>query len=121
MATIDLTAILKGIGDDLEESLKSVVKSTALPTELRVRAINWGACVASELAKAGAAKQAGDTAAYDAALREVHLYRKAAEAIATGELMTGLAAGEVEARKRLSELVGLGASIGLKVLAAALV
>ena len=121
MATVDLPSLLHGIGEDLQASVREVTKSLALPEELRDKARVWAAAAAGELAVAAKAKLTGDGGAYDAAVRELHLYRKAVEAVATGELMVGLAAAEAEARKRLSDAFGLGLSIGLKVLAAAIV
>lgn len=121
MATIDLPSLLHGIGEDIQDSVREVAKSLALPEELREKARVWAAAAAGQLVIAAKAKLAGDGGAYDAAVRELHLYRKAVEAVATGELMMGLAAAEVEARKRLSDAFSLGLSIGVKVLAAALV
>ncbi len=121
MATIDLKAVLKDIGGDLQESVKTIVQSVALPDDLREKGIAWALRVTTELARAGAAKERGDTLTYDAAMLELSYYRKAAKAIAVAEVMVGIHATEVEARKRLSEAVDLGISIGLKVLAAAII
>lgn len=121
MATIDLPGLLKEIGDTVVADVKEVVKSEALPPELKARALQWAAGAAAELAKAGAAKATGDTAGYDAAMREVKLYGQAAQAVATGELLIGIAAAEREARKALAKVIDTGTSIGLKVLLAAIV
>lgn len=121
MATIDLPKVLEIIGDDLKESVKAVVESVNLPDDLKEKGIKWAADATVQLAKAGAAKMANDGAAYDAAMLEIGYYRKAARAIAVAEVMVGLHAAEVEGRKRLAGAIDLGISIGLKLLAAALV
>lgn len=122
MATIDLPGVLRGIGDDLEESVRAIADSaTDLPDDIRKKAKGWAIDSAAALARAGLCKANNDGAGYDAALRELSLFRSAAEAIVTAQALTGLATAQVESRKRLADAYALGVNIGLKALAAALV
>lgn len=121
MATIDLSGVLKGIGEDILESVEKVRQSADLPDDLKAKAPIWAAGAVRALADAGLALKAKDTPAYDDAIRRLHNYRTAAEAVMVGEGMTVLAAARVEASKRLAGALDLGISIGLKLLAAAIV
>lgn len=121
MASIDLKGVVETVGTEIRESVERVAADVALPADLRAKMKGWAADTERNLLKAAVAKNAGDTPGYDAAVSEVRFFGKSARAIATAEVLLGLAAAEAEARTRYSALLNLGIDIGLKVIAGALI
>lgn len=120
MANIDLGTALKGIGEQIVADVKEAAKSEMLPPELKVQALKWAAGSALALLDAGSAKAAGNQVQFDRCMREVKLYGDAAKAVATGELLIGIAVAEQEARKALSMAINTGLNIGVKLLGLAI-
>lgn len=102
------------------EALKGVREDIGLPDDLREKAEKWPAYVTQQLGLAVIAHTAGNTAGYDAAIREVQLIAQAAKTVANATLLAGLAAGERQARETLSRVTDFVIGFGLKALAAAL-
>jgi len=119
MSSIDLKSALKTIGDSVVEDVKGIIKTEMLPTHLKEKAATWALNASAELVAAAEAKVAGDTAAYEKAIREVQLYGQAARAVATAEVLIGITAAEREGRRVLARAIDTGLNIGLKVLLAA--
>lgn len=121
MATIDLGGVARELGDLVADGVKATLQSVALPADLRAKGLLWAEGVATNITLAGIAKAAGDQAGFDASMREIGFYGQAAKAVATAEVLLGLATAEVEARKALVGAVNLGISLASKILLAAIV
>lgn len=118
MLHLDFPALLENIGATVVKDAEELIKSEALPQELRDSAKQWAAIAAQEMVKAATAKAKGDMQAYSYSMRELSLLQSAVDGIVTAELMIGLSIAEREARKAVSMVLSQGISIGLKVLLA---
>lgn len=119
MAAVDLDAVLRDLREEADAAVGRILEAGTLPPEIREGAPRWAAGILSNLAAAGAARARDDSPAYDAAMREVGLFRKAFEAVATGEVLAGIGAAEAESRRALSTLLSLVVNVGTKAVLAA--
>ena len=120
MAGIDLPGALKAIGAETLDDLNGFLADTALAPEVRQQAIDIGAGGVAALASAGASKAAGDAPGFEEAMKEVRRFEAAGKALATAEVLYGLAAAERAERKATAALLSLGMKAGLALLGALL-